>query len=159
MINVVDKGKGGEREVAKLLNAVIQEVLRAQQWSPEAIKAAEQCVQRNQNQSAVGGADLANVFGLAVEVKRQETLSVNSWWAQCCASAARNREFPVLIFRQNNKAWRIVLPVSVPLPHPNEGSAWDTEIGMRAEISKEDFLKWFRAWVYCKLLNGDYPRV
>jgi hypothetical protein len=159
-INIRQKGAEGERQVAKALNEVVGAVLREQQWSPEVVAGCEQCVQRNQNQSAVGGCDLSNVFGLAIEVKRQEQLSVNSWWSQCVASAARNREFPVLVYRQNKQSWSVVMYGSLALPHVNEPMyTWISSLPARVEISWEDFLLWFGHWVRHKLMNGEYPRV
>jgi hypothetical protein len=158
-INIRTKGAEGERQVARALNEVIQTVLRKQEWSPEVIAGCEQCVQRNQNQSAVGGCDLSNVFGLAIEVKRQEQLSVNSWWTQCVESATRNREFPVLIYRQNRQAWSVVMYAALSLPTLNEGASQFASLPARVEISWDDFLRWFALWVERKLLNGEYPRV
>ncbi len=159
-INIRQKGAEGERQVAKALNEVIAAVLREQQWSPEIIAGCEKCVQRNQNQSAVGGCDLSNVFGLAIEVKRQEQLSVNTWWTQCVAAAARNREFPVLVYRQNRQSWSVIMYGSLALPTLNEGGLGATRsISARVEVSWETFLEWFNAWVHRKLMNGEYPRV
>jgi hypothetical protein len=159
-INIRQKGAEGERQVAKALNEVIAAVLREQQWSPEIIAGCEKCVQRNQNQSAVGGCDLSNVFGLAIEVKRQEQLSVNSWWTQCVASAARNREFPVLVYRQNRQSWSVIMYGSLALPLVNDNPiSMPRSMSARVEVSWEDFLLWFTGWVRHKLLNGEYPRV
>lgn len=162
MINIRQKGAEGERQVAKVLNAIIQKVLTEQQWPAEVIAGAENCVQRNQNQSAVGGCDLSNVFGLAVEVKRQEQLSIGTWWKQTVASAIRNREVPVLIYRQNQQKWSVVMYLHNPLPVltlESEGQSKYSSQSMRAEISWDDFQSWFEQWVRRKLLNGEYPRV
>lgn len=159
-INVRTKGAEGERQVAKALNTRIQTVLMKQQWSAEIIDACLKCVQRNQNQSAVGGCDLNNVFGLAIEIKRQEALSVNSWWSQCVAAAGRNREFPVLVYRQNHQSWNVVMYGSLALPSLNDPSPNHSgSMSARVEISWEDFLRWFEQWVERKLMNGEYPRV
>lgn len=159
-INIRQKGAEGERQVAKALNEVIAAVLREQQWSPEVIAGCANCVQRNQNQSAVGGCDLSNVFGIAVEIKRQEQLSVNTWWTQCVAAAARNREFPVLVYRQNKQKWSVVMYGSLALPHVNEPMhTWSASHTARVEVSWESFLEWFHMWVRQKLMNGEYPRV
>lgn len=161
-IDIRQKGAEGERQVAKALNAAIASVLREQQWSPEVIAGCASCVQRNQNQSAVGGCDLSNVFGLAIEVKRQEQLSVNSWWSQCVSSAARNREFPVLVYRQNRQSWSVVMYGSLVLPQVNDptpGVNIPSSFSARVEVSWESFLEWFTEWVRNKLMNGEYPRV
>jgi hypothetical protein len=80
-INVRTKGAEGEREVAKMLNAIVATVRKELDLPQYATM--DELFQRNQNQSAVGGADLSNNLGLEIEVKRQEALSVNSWWKQC----------------------------------------------------------------------------
>ena len=156
MINVRAKGVTGEQQVAKLLNAALDEVLSEGGWPEGVVNGLRGCIQRNQNQSAVGGCDLSNVFGLAIEVKRQEELAVEAWWAQCVASAARNHEFPVLLYRQNSKKWRAVLYGSAPVPAVH---GVVTSVSVRVTVELDDFLRWFRAWVRCKLMLGEYPRV
>jgi hypothetical protein len=160
-INAQAKGKEGERQVARALNEVVGKVLQAQQWPDDMVKAAEKCIQRNQNQSAVGGSDLSNVFGLAVEVKRQETLSLEAWWRQCVDSAMRNKEIPVLVYRQNNKAWNVVMYLQNPLPVVQgvQGVAPYASLTVRAQMPWDEFLSWFEQWVHRKLLAGEVPRV
>ena len=160
-INIRQKGAEGERQVAKALNGELLDVLTRQDWSAEAVKACQNCIQRNQNQSAVGGNDLNNVFGLGIEIKRQEELSVNSWWSQCVQGASRNNEFPVLVYRQNHGAWRVVMYASLPLPRYNEGAGSAPFDSMTARVTLDwgDFLRWFGLWVERKLANGEYPRV
>lgn len=151
-INIRQKGQEGEREVARTLNAIITTCLEAHGLPlPE-----KDVVQRNQNQSAVGGNDLSNCFGLSIEVKRQEALSVNTWWAQCCKAAQANNETPVLVYRQNRKAWRVVTMVWLPLPAA--GGTW-ASTSIRAEFDWDTFKAWFHQWVDRKLQNGELPRV
>lgn len=152
MINIRQKGQEGERQVAKALNTIIKELL-AQHSLPVPEK---DIVQRNQNQSAVGGSDLSNVFGIAVEIKRQEQLSVNTWWAQCTKAADANGEFPVLIYRQNNKPWRVVMFSYAQLPALD---GMPTAIRVRTEMDWDSFLTWFRQWVDRKLQSGELPHV
>lgn len=146
-INVRAKGANGEREVAKVLNNIIAHVMGELKLDVPDID----IVQRNQNQSAVGGNDLSNVFGLGIEVKRQEQLSINKWWSQCVAGAARNNELPVLIYRQNRKAWRVVMNTRIPLTNG--------ELVARADLDWETFQQWFREWVKQRILAGDDVRV
>lgn len=156
MINVRQKGAEGEREVARALNSIINTVLAAKgiPLPPEDI------VQRNQNQSAVGGSDLSNTFGLSIEVKRQEQLAINTWWAQCEASAKRNNELPVLIFRQNSKGgpkrWRVIMYANLEIFAP-QGYNTST-VKARCEVEWESFLQWFYHWVNAKILHGEMPR-
>lgn len=86
-INVRQKGQEGEREIAKILNAIVAKVRDEFKLSQYATR--DELFQRNQNQSAVGGSDLSNPLYLDIEVKRQEDLSVNSWWKQCIEAAER----------------------------------------------------------------------
>ena len=155
----LNKGKDGEREVAKSLNAVLQKVLQQQQWPPEIVGRCAKYIQRNQNQTAVGGCDLTNVFGLAVEVKRQEVLAIEEWWRQTITSATDNREIPVLVYRQNNKKWRVVMYLQNPLPVVKDDPrvAPYASVTVRAEQSWDDFLEWFEQWVARKLFSGEVP--
>jgi hypothetical protein len=152
-INVRQKGAQGEREVAKMLNAIIVEVATAMGYPPERVEAAARCVQRNQNQTAVGGCDLSNVFGIAVEVKRQQDLSIPAWWRQAVAAAERNNELPLLIYRQNNKPWRVRTYAWLALPGSEPGS-WSRQKMIVAEFDVETFKSWFAEWVRGRLEQG-----
>lgn len=144
-INIRAKGQTGEREIANALNPIVLELLAKYGFPlPPADKPP---IQRNQNQSAVGGADLVGTFGLAIEIKRQEALSVNTWWKQCAAQAANAGEVPVLIYRQNGKPWRVVTNGGLYLPEATMAKL------SRVEIDWPAFLEWFREWVSLKLEN------
>jgi len=146
------KGGRGEREVVQLLNSVINQVISSQEWPSEHVEAARMCIQRNQNQSAVGGCDLNGVFGIAVEVKRQEQLSINTWWKQCEEQARRNGELPVLIYRQNNTPWRVVTMGALYLPGRYSQPT-------RIQMEEDAFRIWFYQWVYYKMVAGELPRI
>ena len=150
-INVRQKGQEGEREVATAMNAIVEAVLKAHNIPPS----PKPVVQRNQNQSAVGGCDLVGTMGLAIEVKRQENLSINTWWAQCCDGAQQSGGHPVLIFRQNavgaRKNWRVITYAHVMLP------SGQMSMMIRVEMDFESFLKWFYQWVDCKIREGHVP--
>lgn len=152
-INIRQKGQSGERQVATELNLIVN-ILLAKHGIPVPVVPV---IQRNQNQSAVGGSDLSNTFGIAIEIKRQEQLSINTWWRQCTVAAEKNGEFPVLIYRQNKQAWRVVMYSWAQLPpaHGGGGSA----IQLRMETDWESFKSWFRQWVDNKLSNGELPKV
>jgi len=147
-INIRTKGQEGEREVQRALEPIVRKVLE-RNGIPLPEKAI---IQRNQNQSAVGGSDLSNTFGLCIEVKRQEALSIGTWWAQCVAAAKDNNEWPVLLYRQNGKKWRCVTLVWLHLPGGAQQQA-------RAEFDMDTFLAWFEQWVQRKLVQGEIPRV
>lgn len=141
-INVRVKGQTGEREIADDLNAIIAAV-RKELLLPALEKPQ---VQRNQNQSAVGGCDLTGTYDLAIEIKRQEALSINTWWAQTVKSSSEVGGIPVLLFRQNAKPgqrtqWRCLTIVELP---PAFGVPGARAQNVRAEISYDTFKEWFR---------------
>lgn len=147
-INIRQKGQEGEREIVRALEPIVQRLLKAGGYPvPD-----KPIIQRNQNQSAVGGSDLSNTFGLCIEVKRQEQLSINTWWKQCTDAAKSNGETPVLLYRQNGKKWRCVTLVWLPLHNGTQQQA-------RAEMDWDTFLGWFEQWVRLKLVAGEVPRV
>lgn len=133
-INIRQKGAGAEREIADELNLIIN-VVRMQLGMQVMAKPQ---VQRNQNQTAVGGCDLVGTYNYAIEVKRQEALSINTWWKQCCVSAEELGMTPVLLFRQSKQKWRVLLYANVP------SSSGQTHHKVRAEISWDDFKAMFR---------------
>lgn len=142
-INVRTKGQEGEREIAKILNGIVAEVRREMGLPVYAI--IDELFQRNQNQSAVGGSDLASPLPLEIEVKRQEALSIGSWWKQCVGSAERTGGIPILAFRQNRKSWRIVLHGDIPL-QPTGSSCYASLGNCRVEIDMDTFRQWFRSY-------------
>lgn len=139
-INVRQKGQEGEREIAKILNGIVATI--RQQNGFDKIETRDELFQRNQNQSAVGGSDLSNPLFLEIEVKRQEDLSINSWWKQCVDSAERTGGIPILIFRQNRKAWRVCMFGDLPL-QPVGVQHYRAMTGTRVEITMDDFKRWF----------------
>jgi Holliday junction resolvase len=139
MVNVRQKGAGGEREIADDLNYIIYSVQKELGCDNPTM----QSVQRNQNQSAVGGADLTGTLGLSIEVKRQEQLSVNTWWEQCTTAAKQNGGIPVLLYRQNGKKWKCVMYFMLPLNGQNQAYI----PGVRAETDYDTFKMFFRTWV------------
>lgn len=140
-INIRQKGAGGEREIADDLNFIIYQVMGAFGHPEPTMRS----VQRNQNQSAVGGADLTGTLGLSIEVKRQEQLSVNTWWAQCTKAAEQNGGIPVLLYRQNGKKWRCVMHAELVLPEqPGRYRAGHT---VRVETDYDAFKDYFRVHV------------
>jgi len=151
MVNIRNKGQNGEREIATLLNGILILTMRELGYDEKDVVKAAASVQRNQNQSAVGGGDLINTFGLSVEVKRQETLNVEAWWRQCVTSAQRNNEWPVLLYRQNNKAWHCRTFLYAMLPD-------SSQIPVVADLSYIYFQQWYRAWIKVKLHEGHEVR-
>lgn len=132
MVNIRTKGATAEREVADALNAVINKVRSELGFQPIA---APQ-VKRNLMQSMEGGCDLVGTFEWAIEVKRHETPSVNTWWKQCAASAKTLRKCPVLVYRASRSPWKVCLPLMAT------AGGMLHEVG-RGEITWEAFLGLF----------------
>jgi hypothetical protein len=140
MIHIVNKGKTGEREVADAMNYCIYLAMTELGFpNPDCVKAMS-TIQRNQIQTAIGGSDLIGCYGLSVEIKRQETLSVETWWKQCETSAIRDNAIPVLIYRQNKKPWRVRTYVYIPMPDGHQMKAV-------SEFDWTTFRAWFKGWV------------
>ncbi len=145
-INIRAKGANGEREVADDLNLIINMQLTTAGLN----RSAKPVIQRNQNQSAVGGSDLTNPFNLCMEIKRQEALSVNTWWKQCETAAKEFGGEPILIFKQNRKPWRVVMYAH--LQFPGHDSSYSR---VRVELSWDDFKAWFGNLVYLHINKGN----
>lgn len=129
-IHVVNKGKNGEREVVNLLQPMVDEIYAR-------IGAPAPKIVRNQMQTAVGGYDLEGLPWIAIEVKRQEQLSLNAWWAQVL-KACKDDQHPIVIYRQNRQKWRVLM----------WGWMWTGGTGhhkARVEVTYEEFCEWFKA--------------
>ena len=87
------KGQRGEREICKLLT----ERLGFE-------------VKRNLQQYQDGGCDLVGLDKYAIEIKRQETELINSWWQQTKRQA--KGRMPVLFYRSNRKPWLVMTEAS-----------------------------------------------
>lgn len=131
-----NKGSGGEREICDMLNPLVNSMREVDGLT--VLNVQDYPFQRNQNQTAVGGSDITNPYQLDIEVKRQEALSVNTWWKQTVEAANRSGGIPILIFRQNRKKWRVIMMGGIPV---RNGNGW--HCNARVEISIEDFRIWF----------------
>ena len=88
-----DKGKRGERELAKYL--------REQGW-PEARRTAQYC-------GSAGDADLADAIpNVHIEAKRTEKLSLYQAMQQA-SDDALDGEIPTVFHRRNRKDWLVVV--------------------------------------------------
>lgn len=141
----LNKGKDGEREVATALNGVLWSLHKEMDLPIP----THLWVQRNTQQSAVGGCDLTGTFDLIIEVKRQEALSINTWWAQCTASAKTLEGLPVLIFRQNKQKWRVMVVAALQLPNIIGDIPWELA---RVELTWDQFLAYFKNYARRKLI-------
>lgn len=149
-INIRQKGANAERDLAIEFNMIVNNVLSEKGYSLP----LKPIVQRNQNQSAVGGSDLTFPIPIALEVKRQEALSVNTWWKQCEVAAKEFGGEPVLIYKQSRKPWTVVMYVSLPVG--NRG-AHLTKV--RATLSFDDFKLWLRHSLVAALNDGTWVPV
>lgn len=141
-VNIRTKGASGEREIAKLLTDHMVDVLTTLGATDSELILARSQVQRNQNQTAVGGCDLVGTLHLAIEVKRQEALSLNTWWKQAVTSASNlgDTYVPVLIYRASRQPWR-VRTVSRLHVMGVDG------VNAVSDISIDAFVMWWRALV------------
>lgn len=81
-INSRNKGANGEREVAALLQTVVNEVaLNCGYVAPK--------IRRNVEQCQIGGEDLVGLPWYSFEVKRVEKVDLDKWWLQTCTQARR----------------------------------------------------------------------
>lgn len=124
-----NKGAAGEREFNGLLApTVTQACLEA--GVPGVALA------RNFAQASEGGCDLDSLahLGFAFEVKRHETLQINTWWKQIQAASTKLRAWPVLAYRQNRQPWTFVVDCRC---------LWIDTDG-RVTMEQEVFLAWFK---------------
>ena len=90
-MNSRTKGANGERELAQLL--------RKQGWAD---------ARRGQQYSGIGIADVVGVTGIHIECKRCEHIRDEEWMQQSERDAKRG-EVPVVIYRRNHEAWKVIL--------------------------------------------------
>lgn len=88
-----EKGKRGERELARALSDYGFDARRGQQYC-----------------GANGDADVVGLPGIHIECKRTERLSLYDALSQAKADAAPD-EKPVVIHRKNNSEWVVVQPL------------------------------------------------
>jgi len=91
------KGKRGEREFAEVLTRLLA---KDPSWEDERIFVDPQA----------NGSDIASIPGLSIEVKRHETLNCKGWWRQALVQADQTGGIPIVAFRQNRKAWKVLMP-------------------------------------------------
>ena len=131
-----NKGQRAERLVIGILQPVVTKVYIAAEISTILIPQLE----RNLMQSNKGGYDIAGLEWLALEVKHQETLNLNSWWEQTLLQSSKlthkgKTKIPVLFYKQNNRAWKIRMYGYLDL-----GSR---RVKCPADITLESFMVWF----------------
>lgn len=140
-LNSRQKGKAAEREVKDLLQPVVNEVFAERKMVPPKLG-------RNLMQFADGGHDISGAPGIAVEVKRCETLQLDAWWAQAQEQANRVKLLPVLIYRKSHMRWRVRMMGLLPV---GNGSNVHTLV----DIDCQDFLEWYRHYLH-DLLDKNF---
>lgn len=116
------KGQRGERELFHLLSDQLGIA-----------------VTRNLDQVWQGGADTLDIPGWAVEVKRQEALSIASWWSQAVRQAERTSRKPALFYRQSRKPWRAVMDLHhiAPEVFPTPNHLCDLALDSACQVIRE----------------------
>ncbi len=129
-ISIRDKGQRAERAVVDLLNPIIARVC-----------AADVKLSRNLSQTQKGGHDLVGLDWLAIEVKHQETLCLDQWWAQAKRQAEAHSlttgkpAIPVLIWKQNRVKFKVRMPGQLV--------AGNLRVNTTVDIALPAFLLWF----------------
>ena len=86
-----NKGKTGERELAKRLQQLLKvDAHRSQQYC-----------------GAAGDSDISGVPGIHVECKRQERAQIYPWMEQATGDCIAG-DVPVICHRQNGKQWLLI---------------------------------------------------
>ena len=118
------KGQAGERELFVILSDELGFTVR-----------------RNVDQARHGGADGLDIPGWAIEVKRQETVTVTAWWAQAERQAEGRR--PILFYRASRKPWRAVLDLHdvAPTAFPTRGNLCEMSLEAACTIIRETLTK------------------
>ncbi len=132
------KGKRAEREVIKLLRPVLEKVYA------EAGIDDIPMLQRNTLQSDKGGYDIVGLDWLAIEVKHQESLSVNAWWKQTIDQAKPGQQ-ATLFYRRNNVKWQVVVMTFICIG--------DGYMPVRATLTADDYLKYFERRLRWEVMN------
>lgn len=123
-----NKGAAGEREFIGLLAPAVTRACIA-------AGAPGIALSRNFAQCAVGGSDMDSLVehGFIFEVKRHETLAINTWWSQVTKAVAGRNCWPVLAYRQNRQPWTFVVDCRM---------LW-IEASGRVSMEQDVFLAWF----------------
>lgn len=133
------KGKRGEREIINILQPIVDKVC---------IESGKEQISllRNSLQSRQGGYDMLGLDWLALEIKRCETLNIPAWTRQCLDQASKD-QVPVLIYKQNNRAWKVMI-------HGLLVPGGSTNLKVWCEVNIESFLAYFELKLKHELTKG-----
>lgn len=118
------KGQTGERELANLLGDMLGINLKRRVRNHE------------------GESDITGLEGFSVEVKRQATPSVLTWWKQTVYQAAETGDTPVLFYRLPRRSWKAVISLHPFLDEHEYAAIADYD--MTIEMSLPAFAEIYR---------------
>lgn len=139
-----NKGAAGEREFNAMLAVVVtQACLEA--------GAAGIPITRNFAQSSSGGCDMDALahLGLAFEVKRHETLQINTWWKQIVKASEALNAWPILAYRQNRQDWTFTIHCRMV----------QIDADGRIFMEREPFLAWLKKFLVKRLQDTTSPNM
>jgi hypothetical protein len=142
-----NKGKRGEHEVILHLQQIVSRACFGVGMR-EVIQ-----IKRNLNQTREGGCDIIGLDWCAIEVKRHENASgLKGWWRQALKQAEQKGKgvVPILLWRQNNSQWNVV--IKVPIRVGDKTSR--THVLATVEMDWQTFLVWFEQRVKWELKIG-----
>lgn len=126
-----NKGQRAERQFISMLQAVVD-------WHYRGAELPAPELKRNLMQTQNGGYDVVGLEWAAIEVKHQETLSINSWWEQTIRQCGDN-QIPILAYKQNRRSWRVMTIGALDGP----GTIPSFQMQTPVDITIERFLDWF----------------
>lgn len=129
------KGADGEREVLNAFRDVMRNVEEQLTAKGLTFVARSDFTTRKRIEKGTSNRDLGNIPLISIEVKRHEKLNIAKAWEQ----AVRQAEslLPVLVYRSNNRPWKV--RTTAALIYPNGVSCRFVV----AEVSLSDFLGYF----------------
>lgn len=148
-INVRSKGQRAERQVIGVLQPVVNEVYMSLGCPIEQVPR----LQRNTLQSDIGGFDIVGLDWIALEVKHQEKLECSKWWQQTVRQAKNGQE-PILMYKQNNVRFRVMLHGQIAIHRSHAETGRRKKVRTVVDIPLDVFLLYFRERVYSELTNG-----
>jgi len=89
------KGHSGERDICDLLTKAL---------------GLKEPLSRNIDQVKFGGADIIGLRPWAIEVKRQEQVTLVPFWRQARSQVTKRNPIPVVVYRKNHQPWRVMIP-------------------------------------------------
>jgi Holliday junction resolvase len=92
MVNSIEKGKSGERELSHKLQEYGFQTRRGQQFC-----------------GSNGDADVVGLPGVHIECKRVEALNIDKALQQSIFDSRDNDEIPVVMHRKNRTPWKVTM--------------------------------------------------